>query len=972
MFRSHYIVLVLIFALVCSHSVFAVDGKSYISPEKGYGCFTLSASGESAPLYISGEDYPGVIRAANDLKADIGRVTNVEPQLLTESVPASKEVVLIGTLGKSPVIDKLVEDNKLNVTDIAGQWETFVIEVVEKPLPEIERALVIAGSDKRGTIYGIYDLSAQIGVSPWYWWADVPVRKQTGLYVLPDRYTQGPPAVKYRGIFINDEGWALGPWVEEKYGGFNHEFYVHVFELLLRLKANHLWPGMWGKYFGKDPMNPKLADEYGIVMGSSHCEPLLFNNDRGAGLWTQDMGQWNYETNRENICKVLDKTVAERGQYENVYTVGLRGVHDSQMAGGVDINEQVALLEQVFKDQREILTKYLDKNITDIPQVFVPYKEVQDYYDSGLQVPDDVTIMWSDDNWGNIRRLFKPTEKLRAGRGGVYYHYDFHGGPRSYEWLNTSPIPRIWEQMHLAYRHRADRVWIVNVGDIKPMELPISFFMDYAWAPDKLPAERLPDYTNLWAQQQFGSKYAADIADILNKYTKYNGRRKPEMVAPDTYSLSDYREAETVVADYNDIAKKAEKIYNELPAEYKDAYYQLVLYPAAACANLNELYLTVGKNYLYAKQGRAATGDMAGKAEELYNKDAELSNYYNKVMADGKWNHMMDTTHIGYTSWNPPRRNKMPRVDNIEVPEGAEMGVAIEGSDKWWPQETSEARLPEFDPYLQQTYYIEVFNRGQKAFDYTIKAAAPWLLMTPKQGAVEKQHRLWVAVDWKQVPSGTHLVPITITGPNGSVVVQVIVNNPETPKREQVKGFVESNGYVSMEAEHYARAVNKEPVKWQLIPDLGRTLSAMTPFPVTAESQTPGGDGPRLEYDMYLFSQGKVKVSVYVSPTQNFLNTQGLRYAVSFDDETPQIVNIHEKDTVPDWKYPPEWNQAVTENIKVLTTEHTINEPGEHILKYWMVDPGIVMQKIVIDAGGARPSYLGPPESFHLETTIGN
>jgi hypothetical protein len=946
--------------------VTAIGQQRYVDTTQSEGSFALAQKGETAALYVDSNDWAGVVRAAGDLQADVNRVTGLTPKIIQKEADLGKNAVIIGTIGKSKIIDQLAKDGKIDVKPITGKWESFIIAVVPKAMAGVENALVIAGSDKRGTIYGIYDLSEQIGVSPWYWWADVPVEHKDALFIKAGKYVQGPPAVKYRGIFINDEAPALSGWAGEKFGGFNNKFYVHVFELLLRLKANHLWPGMWGKYFGDDPMNPKLADEYGIVMGSAHCEPLLFNNDPGAGKWdSKKMGPWNYETNKENICKVLDETVAARGQYENVYTVGLRGVHDTKMEGPVDANKQVALLEQVFKDQRDILTKYLKKDIKDIPQVFIPYKEVQDYYDKGVKIPDDVTIMWSDDNWGNIRRLPKPGTPPRAGGYGIYYHYDFVGGPRNYKWLNTSPIARTWEQMHLAYSHGVDKVWIVNVGDIKPMEFPISFFIDYAWNPDKWPAECLPKYTQLWAEQQFGSKYAADIAYILDKYTKYNGRRKPEMLDPNIYSLVNYREAETVVDDYKKLADKAENIYKAIPAEYKDAYYQLVLYPVAACANLNELYVTLAKNRLYAKQGRAATDDMANKVKELFNKDAELSNNYNKVMAGGKWNHMMDQTHISYTNWQQPDKDVVPEVNNITVPSAADMGVAIEGSDNWWPMEKSKAILPELDPFNQQKYYIEVFNRGQTPFDYKIEPNEPWLLVTPNQGKVDKEQRVLVSVDWQKAPAGKKNAAVTITGPdNKQVVVEAPISNPEYPKPDQVKGFVEGNGYVSIEAEHYSRAVDAGPIKWLCIPDLGRTLSGMTPVSVTSPSQKPEGDSPRLEYPMYLFDNGKIEVKVYVSPTQNILNTQGLRYAISFDDEAPQIINIHANDTVADWKYPASWNQAVSDNIKVISSKHILNKPGEHVLKFWMVDPGIALQKIVVDTGGLKPSYLGPPESY--------
>jgi hypothetical protein len=1036
--------------------------------------FVLAKQGETAVIYVDSEDWAGVVRAASDLQSDINRVTGQTPKITHEETGLGKNAVIIGTIGKSKIIDQLIKNVKIDTASIDGKWESYIVEVVPEPLPGVENALVIVGSDKRGTIYGIYHISEYIGVSPWYWWADVPAEHKDNLFVKAGKYIEGPPAVKYRGIFINDEGWALAPWVREKFGGFNSEFYTKVFELLLRLKANYMWPAMWGNAFNEDdPNNPILADEYGIVMGNSHQEPML----RAQKEWDRRYGKpWDYWTDTDNMQKFWREGVKRNKNYESIISMGLRGANDSAMSKNKTVQECAEMLEKIIDVQRKIIAEEVNPDVTKVPQLWCPYKEAQEYYEKGAKIPDDITILWCDDNWGNIRRLPTEQERKRSGGAGIYYHFDFHGGPRSYEWLNTSPIPKVWEQLHLAYRYEADRIWIVNVGDLKPMEFPISFFIDYGWNPDKWPAEKLPEYTKDWAEQQFGPEYAEEIADILTKYTKYNGRRKPESLGPDTYSLSNYREAETVVAEYNEIAEKAEKIYKAIPAEYKDAYYELVMYPVSACANLNELYLALGKNLLYAKQGRAATNEMADKVKELYEKDAEITNYYDTVLADGKWDHLADTTHIGYTSWNPPPKNIMPEVNTIELPNysvvstlstpstpsitctpgapniaslektlylgyvficlgiaitlffwgttfigplvsfrrfciccfwlalgvvcywyylnytskaetcekaaskvtrevapkvasgisGEAMGVAIEGSDSWWPMDKDrKAILPEFDPYNQQKYYIEVFNRGQTPFDYKIESAEPWLLITPNQGKIDKQQRVWVSVDWQKAPAGKNNAAITITGPNNKqVVVNAPINNPSFPKPEEVKGFVEGNGYVSIEAEHYSRAVESPPIKWLLIPDLGRTDSGMTPVPVTSESQKPEGDSPRLEYSMYLFDSGPVEVKTYLSPTENFLGAQGLRYAVSFDDQTPQIINIHENETVPDWKYPPYWNQAVMENIKITTSEHTINEPGEHTLKFWMVDPGIVLQKIVIDAGGVKPSYLGPPESY--------
>jgi len=953
--------ILIIFEIICLCPGFAlaVSQTQYVDFFNRQGSFCLAQKDRLATLYVDSQDYAGVVRAVKDLQADIKRVTDRTPTVTHEQAELGINSVIIGTIGKSPIIDKLIRDSKINVAQIKGKWESFLIEIVPEPLPGVEKGLIIAGSDKRGTIYGVYDLSGQIGVSPWYWWADVPVKHNDALFIKAGRYVEGPAAVKYRGIFLNDEEPALGRWAVENYGGFNHEFYEKVFELILRMKGNYLWPAMWWASFNSDdPNNPKLADEYGIVMGTTHHEPLM----RAHAEWKKIKGgAWNYETNAEKLRQFWTEGIERMGSRESIVTLAMRGDGDKAMSEETNI----ALLEKIVADQRKILADVTGKDVTTIPQLWALYKEVQDYYDKGMRVPEDVTLLLCDDNWGNVRRLPKSGDPPRSGGYGMYYHFDFVGGPRNYKWVNTNPIARIWEQMHLCYRLGVNRIWLVNVGDLKPMEFPIEFFLDYAWDPDNWPAVRLPEYARLWAQQQFGPVHASAIAEILSKYTKYNSRRKPEMLAADTYSLIHYREAETIVSDYNKLVEEAERINKVMPSEYKDAYYQLVLHPVTACANLNELRVTCGKNHLYAKQGRAATNDMAKRARELFAKDQEISHYYNKVIAGGKWNHMMDQTHISYTYWQQPEKDVMPKVDEIDIPAAANMGVFIEGSDSWWPMEKSEAVLPEFDSSNQQKYYIEVFNRGQTPFDYKIESSQSWLKVTPNQGKVEKQQRVWVNVDFQQVPTGTHRSAITITGTAGkNVKVQAVVNNHEFPKRDKVEGFVESNGSVSMEAEHYTKAIETAQIKWQRIPNLGRTLSGITPMPVTAKSQTPKGDCPRLEYCMHLFSSGSVKVNVYVSPTQNYHDTQGLRYAISFDAQTPQIINIHEKDTVPDWKYPPEWEKAVGENIKVMTSEHTLEKPGEHVLKFWMVDPGIVLQKIVVDTGGVKPSYLGPPESY--------
>jgi hypothetical protein len=951
---------------------------AYVLATPGAGRFPLATAGRAAPLQASADEWPGVVRALTDLQRDVAKVSRAEPALSVGTRPAAKEIVLVGTLGHSAVIDSLVKLRKLDVTNVAGKWESWVTQVIDKPLPGIDRALVIAGSDKRGTIYGIYDLSAQIGVSPLYWWGDVPVRQQASLYVLPARRAQGEPAVKYRGIFINDEAPAFSNWTKEKFGGVNHLVYEKMFEMILRMKGNYLWPAMWGNAFADDDsLNAKLADEYGIVMGTSHHEPLT----RAQQEWKRyGKGPWDYEKNDSTLRDFWRKGIERMGARENVVTVGMRGDGDEPMTQGTAIS----LLERIVADQRKIIADVTKRPAEQTPQMWALYKEVQDYYDQGMRVPDDVTLLFSDDNWGNIRRLPNAKDRKRSGGFGVYYHFDYVGGPRNYKWINTNPIARVWEQMHLAHEMGANRIWIVNVGDLKPMEFPIQFFLDYAWNPDAIPAEALPAYTRRWAAQQFGPERAGDIGDIVTTTLKYAGRRKPELLDTATYSVTNFREAETVVADYAALQQRAERIGKTLGTAMQDAYYELVLHPVLAAANLNALYVTAARNRLYAQQGRAATNLLADSARRLFERDAEITRFYNTQLAGGKWSHMMDQTHIGYTYWQEPPRNVMPRVDVIQLPVAADMGVAVVELDRYVAPRTAGGfgggpppglrpgagggpAMPTFDPYQRQTFHVDVYNRGQTPFDFSAKADAPYVTVAPASGRVTTEQRLAVSVDWTKAPTGLQRVPVTITGPNGTKsVVTAVVSNPAAPNRDAVVGFVQGNGYVSMEAEHFARAVNSATVKWLRIPDLGRTLSGVTPTPTTAATQTPGGAAPHLEYRVFLFDSGAVKVSAYLSPTHNVLGTQGLRYAVSFDDDAPVMVNIHaDSSSTARTDGNRAWEQSVADNIKLFESTHTLARPGEHVLKFWMVDPGVVLQKLVIAPGDLPNSYLGPPESFY-------
>jgi len=929
---------------------FAQKSDDYVSKTPISGGFSLISDEKVPDLLLSEGDFPGIFRVAEDLQTDIEKVSGVKPKILKNENPV-ENLIIIGTLGKSEIIDQLAKSGKIDTVSLAGKWEKFTTQIVENPIEGVDQALVIAGSDKRGTIYGMYDLSRQMGVSPWYFWADVPVEKQASLYIKPGVHTNGEPKVKYRGIFINDEMPALGGWAGENYGGFTSGFYEHVFELILRLNGNYLWPAMWGRmFYVDDPKNGQLADEYGIVMGTSHHEPLT----RAHAEWEHyGEGPWDFSRNAENLKKFWAEGMERRGNTETIVTVGMRGDGDKPMTEGTAID----LLENIVSAQRKIISDVTGKPAEETPQMWALYKEVQDYYDQGMRVPDDVTLLLCDDNWGNIRKLPELDAAPRKGGYGIYYHFDYVGGPRNYKWINTTQIERVWEQMHLAYDYGVDQVWIVNVGDIKPMEFPISFFLDYAWDPDAIDASNLQDYYTNWVAKTLDDNFTEEIADILRKYTKYNARRKPELIDASTYSLTNYNEANRVVYEYNSLSAKAQKINDQLPAEFKDAYYELVLFPVLSSANLNEMYVAAAKNKWYAAQGRAATNDYAEKVKELFNKDAELTDYYHTQLADGKWNHMMSQTHIGYTYWQQPENNNIPETKTIELPEEASLGVAVDGSEKWWPNAKGEASLPTFYSFDDSAYSLTVFNRGKESLKYTIKSDVNWLILPDKNQVISTEKQIKVGVNWEKAPKGKNSAKITISSEKEEVFVKVNIVNGVA---DEAEGFAEMNGYISIEAADFSLKKADNQFNWAVIENLGKTGSGVTSMPVFVGPQEITETSPRLEYNVYLESKGEVKVHAYFSPTINYTTRDGLKYGIGFDEEEPQIINLNEDSSDANW------NQSVANNIKVLTSTHTLSETGNHVLKYYMVDSGVVLQKIVIETGDLKQTYLGPPESSKI------
>lgn len=598
-------------------------------------------------IYMDTNDCKGVSYAAHALLKDIKSVSGATATLTSDAgflkkADTARPAILVGTIGHSAAIDQLVKQKRINGNLLKGKREKFIITLTDGQL-------VIAGSDRRGTIYGIYELSQQMGVSPWYDWADVPIEHHDSIFVNKGIYTDGEPAVRYRGIFLNDEAPCLTSWVKNTYGTEygDHRFYQRVFELVLRLRGNMMWPAMWGwAFYADDAENEKTADEMGVVMSTSHHEPMARNHQEYARN-RKGWGPWNYQKNKANLQKFFREGIERMKGTEQIVTIGMRGDGDEAMIEEADTK----LMTNIINDQRKIIADVTGKKASETPQVWALYKEVLDYYDKGMKVPDDVTLLLCDDNWGNVRRVPNAKERKHKGGWGLYYHVDYVGAPRNSKMLNVTPVQNPWEQLTLAYENGIDRLWILNVGDLKPMEYPISQFMDMAWNPHKYSANNITRHTRDWCAQQFGESQADEAARILNLICKYNGRCTPEMLDKNTYSLEN-GEWQEVVNQYLQLEADALRQYNSLPASYHDAYRQIILFPIEMMSNLHQMYFAQAQNHALYKQGNPKANVWADECERLFKRDSLICDYYNHKMAGGKWNGMMTQKHIGYKSWN--------------------------------------------------------------------------------------------------------------------------------------------------------------------------------------------------------------------------------------------------------------------------------------------------------------------------------
>ena len=967
-------------AVSAGHAQVAVHEKS---PETKYA-FTLASPRQTAAILYDASDAAVVKRAAELFAADVEAVTGRRPQV-TSATGETGPAVIVGTVGGSALIRRLSEAGKIDTAPLEGAWERYLIQTVANPLPGIRKALVIAGSDRRGAAYGLFTLSELIGVSPWYWWADVPVKKHAALHVdAPPTYSQ-TPSVRYRGIFLNDEDWGLTPWASQTFeperGNIGPRTYAKVCELLLRLKANYLAPAMHpvSTSFNQIPENKLVADTFAIVMGSTHCEPLLLNT---ASEWdTQTMGPWNYDKNKEGINRVLTQRVRENSPYENVYTLALRGLHDGAMSTTLPMHEKVRMLQQALLDQRQILAENIDRPVETVPQAFTPYKEVLEIYSNGLELPDDVTIVWPDDNYGYMKRLSGVREQRRTGRSGVYYHVSYLGVPHSYLWFSTTPPSLMYEELRKAYATTADRLWLLNCGDLKGSEMQVSLFLDMAWDIGRFTADNVVTYPARWLAGIFGEAYYDRLEAMTREHLRLAFPRKPEYMGwgyhwnrfdhnceqlTDTdFSFTNYDEAPRRLEAYRKLGARAEALLHEIGDEARPAFYQLVYYPLRGAELMNRMTLGGQRNRWYARQGRAATNAVRDEVQRCYDSLQVITRGYNSLLG-GKWNHMMSMrqNYDGVSAYF-----NLPHLATHDAAGAPRLALQVAGED------VTGARafhaLPAFDNYLRRTYPVEIYNRGGGTLAWTAHASEPWVVLSKSAGKTADEERITVGIDWEKAPSG-NAVPAQIVFRAGEQSEKVLVSlfNPTAPSRAELRGiYVENNGCVSIPAAGCHRVRENDRIKITAVEDLGIEGPALQLGDPTAPLQIfRSRDVPCAEYDFYAFDAGSVDVYTYVLPTfplhadRDFrigenTNTD-TKYSVQIDDgalATPSSSHV---------EYAQVWFESVLRNCAVNKSTLHIDKPGRHTLRIRVGDPGIVLQKIVLDFGGMKRSYLGPQSTL--------
>lgn len=937
-------------------------------------------------FYIEKEAYSGINKIVDMVREDVNRVTGIKPDKRNDAFSQSEYPILVGTVGKSPMLDTLEESGKIDLSQIKGKREVFLFQLVEEPTEGVNKALVIAGSDKRGTIYGLFHLSECMGVSPLVDWSDVrPQKKDCIILTEINNKVSKEPSVKYRGIFINDEWPAFGNWAMKRFGGLNAKMYAHVFELILRLKGNYLWPAMWKTNFnceGPDLLNAELADELGIVMGTSHHEPCMRAGEEYSQVRGKDSiygDAWNFTTNKEGVSRFWEDGLKRNREFENIITLGMRGEQDTKILGeDATLSDNIELLREVIQEQNRLIKKNVCEDLTQVSRVFVVFTEVEDFFYGDSNTPgllgekelDGVTIMLSDDNFGNLRCV--PTEQMQDHKGGygLYYHLDFHGGAYAYDWMNTDYLPKMWEQLCMAYDYGIQDIWIANIGDICFLEYPMSYFFELAYDMDQWGTKNpnnTSEFTKQWIDRQFQNAFEENdkkiIKEILEGYTKTNHNRKPEVMNAHVYHPVHYGEAENLIKMAERITIFSNSLLEKCPKNLVPAFYELIYFPAVASMNVHRMQLIAGRNEFYAKQNRVEANDLAKEIKYCIEEDRRLTEKLH-TLNEGKWYGMGLSEHIGFVNWNE-EGNRYPLMIQIEPANKPRIVVAKSDASDYTEGLAWSRKTLLVDDFLRpdiNEVSIDIACASKQAVEYEIICECPWITLSKQRGLVDNKDIVIIKID-RALLKGKEMGDILIVSPKSKIYLEVWAENIDTSKLAPYT-FLERNGYIAMEAEHYFRKHDVKGYGFERLRDYGRTLSAMKVLPPKHDF-TRKSDRPYLEYCFEAQNTAEYELELYLAPSNTAYRDHKLYFGIQINEEEIQLENaVSDQFRSLDLGCM-EWIRAVTDNIRIYQTKVSCKE-GENRLRIYAVSPFFVLEKLVLHQkdNPLAKSYLGPSESY--------
>lgn len=943
--------------------------------------FALVKNNAAAAFVVEKETSWGVGSIAGKVCRDVSDVTGILPQVKDAGDAAEDEPqVIFGIIGESRTLAELERSGAIDCTAVRGKRECFLFRVVSP------QKLVIAGSDKRGTIYGLFHISECIGVSPWVRFADVvPAKKREVVFSERDTVCSREPSVKYRGFFINDEWPAFGNWTFSRYGGFTAEMYDLIFETLLRLKGNYLWPAMWTSSFSLDgpgEESAKLADAYGIIMSNSHHEPCLRHSEEWDIVRGEDSvygNAWNYAENKEGLLRYWRDGLLRSGKYENIITIGMRGERDSLMLGeDATLAENIAQLKEIITEQRRLIAKCVGENA---PQMLALYKEVEAYYygdeqTAGLKDWDGlrgVTLMLCEDNFGNMRTLPQEEKRECDGGFGMYYHFDYHGCPVSYEWVNSSYLPKVWDQMTMAYDFGVRDIWIVNVGDLKFQEYPLSFFMDLAYDYERWGSGRKDApaaYLKHWTAREFGGYLSEELqnktVEVMKGYTKMNHNCKPEVMRPDTYHPLHFSEGKRRLAENDRLKELLWELKEQIPYELLAAYWELVYYPAMGSVNVSDMQLYAGLNHFYARMGAVMANDYADKVRQCIAADRELTEDMHRLL-DGKWNGMGLSEHIGFANWND-EECRYPVIMYVEPANKPQLMAYEEGDDTAtaggdWTGKLLVMRAFHRAGVTEGRLILQ--NTCKEDVAYTILCSIPGVTVVPACGTVHREETLSVDVQKELLPAGAEF---TVHYAGGNIRVCIEADYAVLPKCAPMT-FFEEDGLLSIEASHFAECVPGNKGAFAVLEGYGKTLAGVKAYPQTKTYFSGDGtDGvPYLVYRMWVKEAGEYDARFYTAPANPVRERGDVSFGYAVNDGEVKKVSL-----IPDGYRAGEpscapWAKMVCAQIRVTAEKITLQK-GENRISIYAGTPGFILEKIVlVRAGKTLPvSYLGPQESYYI------